>query len=396
MQRRTTPSHGGWRRRVTTSALAVLTAVALTASPLLVPEQASEQFVPQAAAAPCPDGSQTCAPQPTQGGGPTQGNQVPTTAPQAPQTTVPGQAPDTGLQAPTQSGNTPTVQGDVPTMPTVAPTQSDCIVNCPTPTQAPPQTQAPSPDPSPSAAPTSDNTSTRGSQEEFAKKCAEAAAQLSSYEVPQLLVQGGGRSAFSRVPMDPRPADACEGCVNKSVDSSNKTANEIFKINCQRTGDAVFQRIFYDLSKPLSGSTPLGTDTQTWSTTTTNTNVGPQWTISNTTGGKISGSLGFLGTGVEGEGSTAFTFARTGGRLDVAESSGKSVTRDPTKLFPGVSPAEYSSYPVMVLPMMYQYSVPVSCNGKPQTLTFNDLRSVVTAVVPHGNGTPVVLSTIGS
>lgn len=39
---------------------------------------------PAAMSAPCPDGSWTCAPQPTQGTQPTQGNSGPTTAPQAP------------------------------------------------------------------------------------------------------------------------------------------------------------------------------------------------------------------------------------------------------------------------------------------------------------------------
>ncbi|CAM3175732.1 polymorphic toxin type 44 domain-containing protein [Tsukamurella hominis] len=91
-------------------------------------------------AAPCPDGSNTCGPQPTMGPQPTQGNGGNTTAPQAPNTTVPGYTPpDTPPQQ--GSGSTPTAQGQVPTMPTGESPSNGCILNC-GPTQAPQTGQA--------------------------------------------------------------------------------------------------------------------------------------------------------------------------------------------------------------------------------------------------------------
>lgn len=103
--------------------LALAVAVLVGASGAL----AGSDLLPAATALPCPDGSQTCGPQPTQDPGPTQGNQVPTTAPQAPQTTIPPNT-DTGAPSPPTNGS-PGFQGTVQAMPTPD-NPSGCIVNC--------------------------------------------------------------------------------------------------------------------------------------------------------------------------------------------------------------------------------------------------------------------------
>ncbi|MEC4614495.1 phage holin family protein [Tsukamurella tyrosinosolvens] len=116
---------------------AAIGAVGVASALVLLPAGLSDA---PANAAPCPDGSNTCGPQPTMGPQPTQGNGGNTTAPQAPNTTVPGYTPP---DTPPQQGNgsTPTVQGQVPTMPTGESPSNGCIFNC-GPTQAPqaPQT----------------------------------------------------------------------------------------------------------------------------------------------------------------------------------------------------------------------------------------------------------------
>lgn len=116
---------------------AAIGAVGVASALVLLPAGLSDA---PANAAPCPDGSNTCGPQPTMGPQPTQGNGGNTTAPQAPNTTVPGYTPP---DTPPQQGNgsTPTVQGQVPTMPTGDSPSNGCIFNC-SPTQAPqaPQT----------------------------------------------------------------------------------------------------------------------------------------------------------------------------------------------------------------------------------------------------------------
>ncbi|WP_336672272.1 hypothetical protein [Tsukamurella sp. USMM236] len=116
---------------------AAIGAVGVAAALVLLPAGLTDA---PANAAPCPDGSNTCGPQPTMGPQPTQGNGGNTTAPQAPNTTVPGYTPP---DTPPQQGNgsTPTVQGQVPTMPTGDSPSNGCILNC-GPTQAPqaPQT----------------------------------------------------------------------------------------------------------------------------------------------------------------------------------------------------------------------------------------------------------------
>ncbi|QRY85224.1 hypothetical protein JVY00_03765 [Tsukamurella tyrosinosolvens] len=116
---------------------AAIGAVGIAAALVLLPAGLTDA---PANAAPCPDGTNTCGPQPTMGPQPTQGNGGNTTAPQAPNTTVPGYTPpDTPPQQ--GSGSTPTVQGQVPTMPTGDTPSNGCIFNC-GPTQAPqaPQT----------------------------------------------------------------------------------------------------------------------------------------------------------------------------------------------------------------------------------------------------------------
>ncbi|WP_147291119.1 hypothetical protein [Tsukamurella paurometabola] len=111
---------------------AAIGAVGIASALVLLPAGLSDA---PANAAPCPDGTNTCGPQPTMGPQPTQGNGGNTTAPQAPNTTVPGYtAPDTPPQQ--GSGSTPTVQGQVPTMPTGDTPSNGCIFNC-GPTQAP-------------------------------------------------------------------------------------------------------------------------------------------------------------------------------------------------------------------------------------------------------------------
>lgn len=116
---------------------AAIGAVGVASALVLLPAGLSDA---PANAAPCPDGSNTCGPQPTMGPQPTQGNGGNTTAPQAPNTTVPGYtAPDTPPQQ--GNGSTPTVQGQVPTMPTGDTPSNGCIFNC-GPTQAPQTGQA--------------------------------------------------------------------------------------------------------------------------------------------------------------------------------------------------------------------------------------------------------------
>ncbi|KXO99072.1 hypothetical protein AXK58_24265 [Tsukamurella tyrosinosolvens] len=116
---------------------AAIGAVGVASALVLLPAGLSDA---PANAAPCPDGSNTCGPQPTMGPQPTQGNGGNTTAPQAPNTTVPGYTPP---DTPPQQGNgsTPTVQGQVPTMPTGDTPSNGCIFNCgPTQPQQAPQT----------------------------------------------------------------------------------------------------------------------------------------------------------------------------------------------------------------------------------------------------------------
>lgn len=184
----------------------------LAAGALTIPSQiAPLEILPQAVAAPCPDGSNTCAPQPTQGGGPTQGNQPGTTAPQAAQTTIPGQAPDTGLQAPTQGANTPTAQGNVTPMPTVEPTQSGCIYNCTT--QAPTQTPARTGEQAPTQTARPDTTEPNrpGDRQDASslshdEKCKLALEQLR-------VVRSSARGWLSPQPRDPAPALVlCSDC----------------------------------------------------------------------------------------------------------------------------------------------------------------------------------------
>ncbi|MCS3779145.1 hypothetical protein [Tsukamurella ocularis] len=113
---------------------AAIGAVGIASALIMLPVGLSDA---PASAAPCPDGTNTCGPQPTMGPQPTQGNGGNTTAPQAPNTTVPGYTPpDTPPQQ--GSGSTPTVQGQVPTMPTGDSPSNGCIFNC-GPTQAPQQ-----------------------------------------------------------------------------------------------------------------------------------------------------------------------------------------------------------------------------------------------------------------
>ncbi len=126
-RRRPATRLSGMMVRVCAALFAMLTLVATVAV-------LGDERMPAANAWPCPDGTQTCGPQPTQGPEPTQGPQ--TTAPQAPQTTIPPNV-DTGLPSPTQSGNGPTLQGTVQAMPTPDPTQDGCIVNCSTGTPSP-------------------------------------------------------------------------------------------------------------------------------------------------------------------------------------------------------------------------------------------------------------------
>ena len=116
---------------------AAIGTVGIASALILLPAGLSDA---PASAAPCPDGTNTCGPQPTMGPQPTQGNGGNTTAPQAPNTTVPGYTPP---DAPPQQGNgsTPTVQGQVPTMPTGESPSNGCIFNCgPTQGQQVPQT----------------------------------------------------------------------------------------------------------------------------------------------------------------------------------------------------------------------------------------------------------------
>ncbi|BDH56479.1 cytochrome b/b6 domain-containing protein [Tsukamurella sp. PLM1] len=118
---------------------AAISAVGIASALILLPVGLSDA---PANAAPCPDGSQTCGPQPTQDPGPTQGNGGNTTAPQAPNTTVPPDT-NTGLMPPPAQGNGSGFQGTARPMPT--PDQTDpnaCILNC-GPTQQPQAPQAP-------------------------------------------------------------------------------------------------------------------------------------------------------------------------------------------------------------------------------------------------------------
>ncbi|KXP08724.1 hypothetical protein [Tsukamurella pseudospumae] len=115
---------------------AAIGAVGIASALILLPMSLSDA---PANAAPCPDGSQTCGPAPTQDPGPTQGNGGNTTAPQAPNTTVPGYTPPDTLAPPQGNGSGNTFQGTARPMPT--PDQVDpnaCIANC-GPTQAPQQ-----------------------------------------------------------------------------------------------------------------------------------------------------------------------------------------------------------------------------------------------------------------
>lgn len=147
---------GGWAGTL----VAVAAALTLTATGVV----AGFEMPPAANALPCPDGSQTCGPQPTQDPGSTQGNQgPPTTAPQAPQTTIPPNVETGGPTAPTQGNGT--FQGTVQAMPTPD-NPNGCIVNCeptaarPTPTgQAQPR-QSPNAHKGPTTLPTTSSLDT--------------------------------------------------------------------------------------------------------------------------------------------------------------------------------------------------------------------------------------------
>lgn len=345
VNRSSRPERAGWRRRVTTGALAVVATTALATGPILVPEQSASQMLPQAAAAPCPDGSQTCAPQPTQGGGPTQGNQIPTTAPQAPQTTIPGQAPDTGLQAPTQGGNTPTAQGNVPTIPTITTNPSDCIVNCTTSTPAPESPRATTQQPSASSVPESDH-------EDIVKKCIQAAAQLGT---PAVSLNGGGGR-------DPGvPWSFCGDCVDRKVDSNlSRLAQQ-----CQRIGPARYAGTEY-IPVPGTEFRKLTGKITTNESSVTLTKVGTQLTakmgsevsLKATVGGSIPGfakAEGEAGAKVSSE------IGVLGPRLDTSETLKNTTTINPIELYRSFPDANYSTFDVGWGAEVYSWEASVSC-----------------------------------
>lgn len=148
---------GGWAGTL----VAVAAALTLTATGVV----AGFEMPSAANALPCPDGSQTCGPQPTQDPGATQGNQgAPTTAPQAPQTTIPPNVDTGGPTAPTQGNGA--FQGTVQAMPTPD-NPNGCIVNCeptaarPTPTgQAQPRQSPSAPTTGPTPLPTTSSLDT--------------------------------------------------------------------------------------------------------------------------------------------------------------------------------------------------------------------------------------------
>lgn len=198
-----------WLGKLGFAALSLMAALVVAVSGAL----AGSDLLPAATALPCPDGSQTCGPQPTQDPGPTQGNQgPPTTAPQAPQTTIPPNT-DTGTaSAPTQGGNG--FQGTVQAMPTPD-NPNGCIANCPTQgpqnpaTTVAPPTQAQQ---SPTTEPPSQGDEGQTYEGRTVSRCETAAEQMgvswtpAGVDVVDLLVStGGGRSVifFRSLPTSP-------------------------------------------------------------------------------------------------------------------------------------------------------------------------------------------------
>lgn len=208
-------------RRLALAAVAAIAALIIAITGTL----AGSDLLPAATALPCPDGSQTCGPQPTQDPGPTQGNQGPTTAPQAPQTTIPPNADAPAQTDPTQGNGG--FQGTVQAMPTPD-NPNGCIVNCgPTQTGAPTTAQAP-----PSSTPQQPSTptqtsperpreeSTQNSVEYVRQKCAEVAEYFqitgSVFDgMPEVTGGGPGRTPIAvRDPNggDKGPQDFCTIC----------------------------------------------------------------------------------------------------------------------------------------------------------------------------------------
>lgn len=221
---------------------------------------AGSDLLPAATALPCPDGSQTCGPQPTQDPGPTQGNQGPTTAPQAPQTTIPPNA-DTPAQTPPTQGNGG-LQGTVQAMPTPD-NPNGCIVNCgPTQTGTPTTAQAPpASTPQQPSAPTQTSPerpqeeATQQSVEYVRQKCAEVAEYFqitgSVFDgMPE--VTGGGPGRTPIAVRDPGPKggqDYCTICPDPgtypvptgydNIGPHEQTVCSTNPIDCARSQDAV-------------------------------------------------------------------------------------------------------------------------------------------------------------
>ncbi|MET9326478.1 hypothetical protein [Tsukamurella sp. NPDC003166] len=180
--------------------------------------------LPAASALPCPDGSQTCGPTPTTDPGPTQGNQVPTTAPQAPQTTIPPNI-DTGApSAPTQGNGT--FQGTVQSAPT-ADNPNGCIVNC-NPTQPPTPNSTSGQDPTTAAAPSGSETSPQ-SREVVYRKCIQAAMETGRLSAA-VISAGAGRDPVGL-------HGICEDCIAKTADKKLADIDESTGLkDCRRTG----------------------------------------------------------------------------------------------------------------------------------------------------------------
>lgn len=394
VQRITTPSRRSRRHRIATSALALAATATLAASPLMVPNRVAEQILPQAAAALCPDGSQTCAPQPTQGGGPTQGNQVPTTAPQAPQTTVPGQAPDTGLQSPPQNGSTPTVQGNVPTMPTVTQAPDGCIVNCQSPTQAPtqaaPTEQAPT---SPTQAVTQSENATQQ------QKCTEALAQLSSGTLPAIIGGGAGQSpVFVQLPRDPgSQAWSCQACADQAMNRFIRDMNSTPVVKCRATSPARY--IGRGRGGVLAGPGRLGASPRKVSYSVTTTENSQQVTTSDTTslGGNVGLQLGPLSGGGSYENGSSREVVAPNSSIGTTKSGETEI--NPKELFPDVPQSQYAEYPLAIVQNVTSYSYTYSCTPTGGTASVSGVHQVdlVTSadVVVDGATGPMTLYSIG-
>ncbi len=323
-------------------------------------------------ALPCPDGSQTCGPQPgptmtlptqTPDPGETGGRGGSPTGAQTPDILPTGQGPDAGNSGnhagPNAAAQTPDDPGTgngtpiVDTQPTVTkPPQRPA-----TPTASMPQqtqeTQSP-------AHQTQTPATDRSWENDLRRKCSEALAQLHAEAIPTVVGGGPGRSRITFLhPQDPGTPAVCTDCANQAMNEFINNLNKTPIANCRTTSGPVYQG--QKQGTLMAGPGKLGAvpQTLTFSVNTTNDSQKVTSTNSNT----ISGGAGIELGPLKANGS-----AETSGSVEVvAPTSGVGTTKTgsatitPKELFPNTPLTELSNYPLEMVQNLSKFGFTYSC-----------------------------------